>query len=42
MSNLIPIVSTMDRKFPTIEAGDNRKFFVHYLNTLWRKDHPNQ
>ncbi len=42
MSNLLPIVSTMDRKFPTIEAGDNRKFFVHYLNTLWRKDHPNQ
>ena len=42
MSNLLPIISTMDRKFPTIEAGDNRKFFVHYLNTLWRKDHPNQ
>ena len=39
MSNLLPIISTMDRKFPTIEAGDNRKFFVHYLNTLWKNEH---
>ena len=39
MSNLLPIISTMDRKFPTIEAGDNRKFFIHYLNTLWKNEH---
>lgn len=40
MSNLLPFISTMDREFPTIESENNRKFFVNYLNALWKQDHP--
>ena len=39
MSNLLPYFSEMDVKFPTIESGNNRQFFVSYLNTLWAKEH---
>ncbi len=38
MSNLLPYFSEMDVKFPTIESGNNRQFFVNYLNTLWAKE----
>lgn len=40
MSNAIPFFSEMDLKFPTIEEGDRRGFFVQYLNQLWKTDHP--
>ncbi len=42
LSDRIPILSTMDRKFPTIEAEQNRRFFVKYLNALWKQEHPTQ
>ena len=38
MSDLLPVVSEMDRNFSTIEKEENRKFFVNYLNQLWNKD----
>ncbi|MDO4714109.1 MAG: hypothetical protein Q4B28_05755 [bacterium] len=40
ISDLLPWISQMDWQFPTIEKKENRNFFVNYLNTLWKNDHP--
>lgn len=39
ISDLVPRFSEMDRNYSTIEADQNREFFVKYLNELWAKDH---
>ena len=41
MGDLIPFWSTMDRKYPTIEKGDNRKFLIAHLNKIWELEAPN-
>ena len=41
MGDMIPFWSTMDRKYPTIEKGDNRKFLIAHLNKIWELEAPN-
>lgn len=41
LTDRMPFFSQMDRSYSTIEARQNRVFFVKYLNSLWKQDHPN-